>query len=198
MDCSLTRLLCLWGFSKQEYRSGLPFSSPVHLPDPGIEPASPASPTLVGRFFYHYYCATLGALGLCSKCSLWFLLPSHRSESWCSQETSEGIQLCTIKKNKKRNHLSPTTWTHNERVHDKRTSSTKGKSFFKFEVFYFCLSWIFTAAYGISLAAAGRGLLSSRGARASHCSGFSCLWAQALGCKGVSRCSSWALELGLQ
>ena len=30
------------GFSRQEYRSGLPFPSPGDLPDPGIEPWSPA------------------------------------------------------------------------------------------------------------------------------------------------------------
>ena len=30
------------GFSKQEYWSGLPFSSPGDLPDPGIEPRPPA------------------------------------------------------------------------------------------------------------------------------------------------------------
>ena len=29
------------GFSRQEYWSGLPFPSPGHLPDPGIEPGSP-------------------------------------------------------------------------------------------------------------------------------------------------------------
>ena len=29
-------------FSKQEYWSGLPFPSPEDLPDPGIEPVSPA------------------------------------------------------------------------------------------------------------------------------------------------------------
>ena len=28
-------------FSRQEYWSGLPFPSPGHLPDPGIEPMSP-------------------------------------------------------------------------------------------------------------------------------------------------------------
>ena len=28
-------------FSRQEYWSGLPFPSPGHLPDPGIEPRSP-------------------------------------------------------------------------------------------------------------------------------------------------------------
>ena len=34
--------------SRQEYWSGLPFPSPGDLPDPGIEPVSPA---LVGGFF---------------------------------------------------------------------------------------------------------------------------------------------------
>ena len=30
------------GFSRQEFWSGLPFPSPGDLPDPGIEPGSPA------------------------------------------------------------------------------------------------------------------------------------------------------------
>ena len=38
-------------FSRQEYWSGLPFPTPGDLPDPGIEPATPASPALAGRFF---------------------------------------------------------------------------------------------------------------------------------------------------
>ena len=38
----------LMGFPRQEYWSGLPFPSPRDLPDPGIEPASPA---LAGGFF---------------------------------------------------------------------------------------------------------------------------------------------------
>ena len=36
------------GFSRQEYWRGLPFPSPGDLPDPVIEPASPA---LAGIFF---------------------------------------------------------------------------------------------------------------------------------------------------
>ena len=36
------------GFPRQEYLSGLPFPSPVDLPNPGIKPASP---TLAGGFF---------------------------------------------------------------------------------------------------------------------------------------------------
>ena len=39
---SPTRLLCPWGFSRQEYWSGLPFPSPGDLPNPEIEPGSPA------------------------------------------------------------------------------------------------------------------------------------------------------------
>ena len=38
-------------FSRQESCSGLPFSTPGDLPDPGIEPVSFASPTLVSGFF---------------------------------------------------------------------------------------------------------------------------------------------------
>ena len=36
------------GFSREEYWSGLPFPSPGNLPDPEIEPTSPA---LAGGFF---------------------------------------------------------------------------------------------------------------------------------------------------
>ena len=36
------------GFPRQEYWSGVPFSSPEHLPDPEIEPMFPV---LAGRFF---------------------------------------------------------------------------------------------------------------------------------------------------
>ena len=43
-----TRLLCPWGFSRQEYWNGLPCPPPEHLPDPGIEPRFPA---LAGEFF---------------------------------------------------------------------------------------------------------------------------------------------------
>ena len=54
------------GFSRQEYWSGLPFPSPGDLPDPGIEPGSPAleADTLTSeppgnRTLYNYKC-TLG------------------------------------------------------------------------------------------------------------------------------------------
>ena len=35
-----TMILCPWGFSKQEFRNGLPCSPPGNLPNPGIEPRS--------------------------------------------------------------------------------------------------------------------------------------------------------------
>ena len=37
-------------FSRQEYWSGLPFSSPGNLPNPGIEPVSPV---LASGFLHH-------------------------------------------------------------------------------------------------------------------------------------------------
>ena len=50
MDCSLPgSSVC--GIFKQEYWSGLPFSSPEDLQDPGIKPASLMSPALAGGFF---------------------------------------------------------------------------------------------------------------------------------------------------
>ena len=39
------------GFPRQEYWSGLSFSPPGDLPDPGIEPASPVCPAWAGGFF---------------------------------------------------------------------------------------------------------------------------------------------------
>ena len=39
------------GFSRQEYRGGLPFPPPGDLPDPGIEPVSLMSPALASGFF---------------------------------------------------------------------------------------------------------------------------------------------------
>ena len=39
------------GFSRQEYWSGLPYSPPGDLPDPGIDSASLKSPALAVRFF---------------------------------------------------------------------------------------------------------------------------------------------------
>ena len=51
---------------------------------------------------------------------------------------------------------------------------------------YFRLWWVFVAACGLSLVLASGGLPSSCGARASHCGGFPCYRAQALGQVGFS------------
>ena len=39
----VTRLLCPWGFSRQEYWSGFPCFPPGDLPNPGIKPRSVSS-----------------------------------------------------------------------------------------------------------------------------------------------------------
>ena len=44
-----TRLICPWGFSRQEYWSGLPCRHPGDLSNPGIEPRSPHC----RRILYH-------------------------------------------------------------------------------------------------------------------------------------------------
>ena len=43
------------GFSRQEYWSGWPFPSPGDLPDPGIEPRSPAFLLGLTRFILFYF-----------------------------------------------------------------------------------------------------------------------------------------------
>ena len=42
MGSSLHQATPSTGFSRQDYWNGLPFPSPGNLPDPGIEPRSPA------------------------------------------------------------------------------------------------------------------------------------------------------------
>ena len=65
---------------------------------------------------------------------------------------------------------------------------------------YFWLRWVFVAAHGLSLVVVSGATLYC-GARASHCSGFSCCrawalgaWASAVVARGLSSCGSWALE----
>ena len=50
VDCTPQAPLSM-RFSRQEYWSGLLGPPPGDLPNPGIEPASPMSPALTGRFF---------------------------------------------------------------------------------------------------------------------------------------------------
>ena len=67
-------------------------------------------------------------------------------------------------------------------------------------IHYFWLRWVFVAACGLSLVAASRGY-SSLWCAASHCGGFSCCGARALGTQatvvvahGLSSCGARALE----
>ena len=57
------------GFPRQEYWSGLPFSSTGDLPDPGIEAMSPA---LAGGFF-----TTKKSLKKVHSTKFYILFPSH-------------------------------------------------------------------------------------------------------------------------
>ena len=70
-----TRLLCPWGFSRQECCSGVPFPVSGHLPDPGIEPQSLMSPSLAGRFFTTS--ATWEACGMWDPVSQPEIKPRH-------------------------------------------------------------------------------------------------------------------------
>ena len=53
------------GFSRQEYWSGLPFSHPGDLPDPGTKPGSLTSPALAGGFFTTVPPRNRGSLTVC-------------------------------------------------------------------------------------------------------------------------------------
>ena len=65
-------------FPRQEYWSRVPFPIPGNLPDPGIQPASPVSLALAGRFFTTS--ATWEALG-CRR------LRSNSGNISCSRHT---------------------------------------------------------------------------------------------------------------
>ena len=60
-----------------------------------------------------------------------------------------------------------------------------------FVTFYFWLCWVFVVACGLSLVVVSGGD-SGCGVRASHCRGFSCCTAWALGRTGFSSCATWA------
>ena len=66
------------GFFRQEYWSGLPFSPPGDLPDPGIEPAFPALLLLLSRFSRVRLCATSETAAHQAPLSLGF----SRQEDW--------------------------------------------------------------------------------------------------------------------
>ena len=58
------------GFSRQEYWSGLPFSSPRDLLDPGIEPTTLKSPALIGGFSNHLRSQSLVDSNFCRAAAI--------------------------------------------------------------------------------------------------------------------------------
>ena len=80
------RLLCPWGFSRQEYWSGLPYPPPGNLPNPGIKLGSPAlpadfyqlsyqgspNPVIIISYYYHNLLEAFlgGSVGKESACNV--------------------------------------------------------------------------------------------------------------------------------
>ena len=65
MDSLVSNFATTWTIARQaplsmEYWNRLPFPSPGDLPDPGIKPMFPVSPTSAGGFFFFFFnhCAT--------------------------------------------------------------------------------------------------------------------------------------------
>ena len=73
----------MW-FARQEYWSGLPFPSPAGLPDPGMEPASPA---LAGRFLPLYHLGRGDALRAQQRTSVSLLQTPMDSRAWGPHST---------------------------------------------------------------------------------------------------------------
>ena len=71
----------------------------------------------------------------------------------------------------------------------------EAKAFLKI---YLCLAALAFVVVREAFSSGEQGLLSSRGAEASHCSGFPCCRAWALGLTGFSSCNTWALERRLR
>ena len=79
-------------FSRQEYWSGLPFSLPGHLPNPGIELTFLLSPALAGGFFTN--CAPWEIPELCTVQSVSQFSPSVMSNSLRRHETQHAWPPC--------------------------------------------------------------------------------------------------------
>ena len=81
------------GFCKQEYWSGLPFPTPGDLPDPGIEPTSPASSALAGGFFTTVPAGKPIFKTVNTKIKLWSDFPNNNNITW---STNRGVILITM------------------------------------------------------------------------------------------------------
>ena len=85
MDCSPQALLSM-GFSRQEYCSGYPFPSPGYLPNPEIEPESPAlqadSLHLSQEESTKHECVVVVQSPTCVACQATLSMGFPRQECW--------------------------------------------------------------------------------------------------------------------
>ena len=93
------------GFSRQEYWSGLPCPPPGDLPDPGIEPVSPISPALAGRFFTQMPPGK-PILDVCVQIWPYYKLAQSHNET----SPPASLALATNKRDKKRPPQTPPPW----------------------------------------------------------------------------------------
>ena len=78
------------GFSRQEYWNGLLCPPPGDLPDPGIEPASPAAPALQAGSLYHG--ATVFTAGLFRALkSMLFCAATQREREGTASLSGDGL-----------------------------------------------------------------------------------------------------------
>ena len=104
------------GFLRQGYKSGLPFSPWGDLPDPGVEPTSPA---LAGRYFYHW--ATRESPRARAKMKLILSQSPFQIKMQTSTHTQENCLRKRSEQRKKSTHLfrnigvvvAKWNWLHN-------------------------------------------------------------------------------------
>ena len=103
------------GVFMQEYWNGLPFPTPEDLPEPGIEPMSPESPALPGRFFTTELpgCTLYNKPVTASKMPFWIL--SHSSKPLNQKRGSWDLLIC---RKSSRGQVAPAsgTWSGGWRV----------------------------------------------------------------------------------
>ena len=89
MDCRLPGS-CPWGFSRQEYWSGLRCPPPGDLPNPGVEPVFLMSPALADGFFTTSASGRRHHVKLLCKLSCCFLSISVPSSLWADDRLQTG------------------------------------------------------------------------------------------------------------
>ena len=102
-----TRLLCPWGFSRQEHWSELPCPPPGDLPDPGIKPTSLMAPALqVDSLPLSHWGSPLIIITTILKSSVFIILKIH-SLFLFKSKPSEKLKKKKIKICLPLNHCGP-------------------------------------------------------------------------------------------